>query len=116
MNYKETTATGTSWVRCRAITVTNPFQEQVMDHTVSPPTAYFTEEKVVNLDGLKMLMPAGSCAKEFENTALIPILNPVTGVATGETATHAALYTLLFSLYMQTATERDVLQEGGLVS
>jgi hypothetical protein len=35
------------------------------------------------------------------------MLNPETGEATGATVTHAELYAILFSLYMQTAVERD---------
>lgn len=34
-------------------------------------------------------------------------MHPVTGVALGTSVSHAKLYTILFSLYMQTAVARD---------
>ena len=97
----------TSWVRCRAITITNPLPGQVAGHVPEVPTAYFTEEKVLNLDGANVQLPAGSCSKPFNPTDTITLLDPATGEPTGETVTHAALYGILFSLYMQTAVERD---------
>lgn len=36
------------------------------------------------------------------------MLNPETGEPTGATVTHGELYAILYSLYMQTALERDV--------
>jgi hypothetical protein len=107
MNYKETIATGTSWVRCRAITITNAFQENIPGHIPEIPTAYFTEEKVVNLEGVKMLIPVGSCSKVFNPFDEITLINSATGEITGETVTHAKLYEILYSLYLQTAQERD---------
>ena len=111
MNYKETSLAGTSWVRCRAITITNPLAgTEELDHTGQPigPTAHFTEEKVVTMEGADLRIPAGSCSKPFSPTDTITLLDPATGEATGATVTHAALYGILFSLYMQTAVERDV--------
>ena len=113
MNYKKTTATGTSWVRCRAITITNPLAgaEDADPFTRLPigPTAHFTEEKVLSLDGANVQLPAGSCSKVFNPADTITLLDPTTGEPTGEAVTHAALYGILFSLYMQTAIERDAL-------
>ena len=44
----------------------------------------------------------------FDLEADFPLLDPVTGMPTGQTMTNAGLYQALFSLYMQTATRRDV--------
>ena len=100
MNYKQTDLAGTSWVRCRTVTINNPLSDAV-------PIAYFQEEKVVSVGGVNLKVDVGSCAKAFDPAATIALLDPATGEPTGETATHAELYSILFSLYMQTALERD---------
>ena len=100
MNYKQTTLSGTSWTRCRCVTITNPLAGDAA-------TAYYQEEKVIGIDGAQTTVDAGSCRKAFDPAATIPMLNPETGEATGATVTHAELYAILFSLYMQTAVERD---------
>ena len=110
-NYKETTLTGTTWMRCRAVTITNPLPgtEELDGRTQQPvgPTAYFQEEKVITMDGADMRSDAGSCCKAFATDGVIALRDPGTGELTGETTSHGALYTILFSLYMQTALERD---------
>ena len=110
MNYKQTELAGTSWVRCHGITVTNPLAgAEEHDRHGQPigPTAFFTEEKVVTMDGADLRIPTGHCSKAFSPEALIPMIDPATGEATGETVTHGALYQILYSLYIQTALERD---------
>jgi hypothetical protein len=111
MNYQETTVSGTSWTRCRAVTITNPLPGrgpvQAITGIEEGPTAFFQEEKVVSNDGSQTTVDTGSCRKAFYPAATIPMLNPETGEATGATVTHAELYAILFSLYMQTAVERD---------
>ena len=101
MNYKETNITGTSWVRCNNVTITNPLNGEV-------PTAFFQEEKVVCIDDANTIVPEGFCCKVFDpSSGVIPLLNPVTGASLGPNVTHAELYTILYSLYVQTAMERD---------
>ena len=111
MNYKQTTISGTSWTRCRTVTITNPLPGhgpvQGITGVEQGPTAFFQEEKVVSIDGVQSTSDTGSCRKAFDPVATIPMLNPETGEATGATVTHAELYAILFSLYMQTAVERD---------
>ena len=113
MNYKETALAGTSWVRCRAITITNPLAgtEETDQRTglLVGPTAFFTEEKVVTMDGADLRVPSGYCSKAFNPEDTITLINPETGEVTGATVTHGALYEILYSLYMQTALERDTL-------
>lgn len=109
MNYKETTLSGTSWMRCRCVTITNPLAGSEFDHNNNPlgPVAYFQEQKVISMDGTQSMIDAGSCLKAFDPVAAIPMRDPTTGDLTGSTVTHADLYAILFSLYMQTALERD---------
>lgn len=108
MNYKETTLAGVSWVRCKLITITNPLAgTSPLDGQSYVPMADFYEEKVISIDGVQTKVDSGSCQKVFDAASAIQILNPLTGEATGGTITHAELYTILFSLYLQTATERD---------
>jgi hypothetical protein len=111
MNYKETTLAGTSWTRCRCVTITNPLPGhghiQAITGIEEGPTAFFQEEKVVSDGSVQTSSDAGSCRKAFDAWAAIPMLNPSTSEPTGASVTHAELYAILYSLYMQTATERD---------
>lgn len=102
MNYREQTETGTSWRRCHEVHIYNPLnggKRMRMD-----------EQDVVTFNGKTADMNAGYIAKDFDPTAAIQLLNPDTGLPTGEVMTHAELYRALFSLYMQCATERDEAQ------
>ena len=109
-NYKETDLAGVSWVRCRAVTIINPIEGTIdpsIPNAPSVPTAYFQEEKVISIDGVRTLIDSGSCFKKFNSTEVINLRNPDTGELTGGTSSHAELYSILYSLYLQTAIERD---------
>lgn len=117
MNYKQTNLAGTSWVRCKSISITNPLpggtevsydsitKRQILTPIV--PTAYFQEEKVISIDDVQNTIDIGICTKKFNPTDIINLRNPETGGLVGTTATHGDLYVLLYSLYLQTAEERD---------
>lgn len=98
-NYKETTAEGTSYVRCREISIRNPLAQQ--------PMATFYEDTVVSIGGKNFLQEAGGCILPVVMDAEITILDPSTNLPTGEVVTHDRLYQLLYSAYIQTALERD---------
>ena len=117
MNYQESSLTGTSWVRCKSVTITNPLpgspewlQANMMNPltpVVAPQRAYFTEEKIISIDGANSSVAAAGCMKPFDPAAAIPMRDPETGDLTGTSVTQGELYVILYSLYMQTALERD---------
>lgn len=115
MNYKETNLVGISWTRCKSITITNPLAN---DPTPRPavqqppkPIALFNEETVTQLSNNSISkQDLGYCSTEFNPTSTIPLIDLDTGLPTGEIITHAKLYTILYSLYMQAALDRDNLQ------
>lgn len=100
-DYKESLVSGTVWQRCHTVRVNNTYQEQ--------PFIEFLEEKIVVLDGNTYIRQGvqGLCEKHFSPTDIFPIIDPTTNTLTGQTMTHAEFYTVLYSLYMQTAMERD---------
>ena len=110
-NYNESNVSGTLWQRCRTVTITNPLAGTETDpHTgeAAGPIAYFQEQEVVSLPGGRLIIKdIGGCKKAFSAQAQIALRDPATGELTGETYSHAALYAVLYSLYMQTALERD---------
>ena len=112
-NYKETSVSGESWVRCRSVTINNPlpgkgeFDSATQERLGA--VAYFQEEKIVSIDGTQIAIDVGACRKAFDPEAVITLLNPDTGDPTGATVTQGDLYVILYSLYMQTALERDAL-------
>ena len=120
MDYKESPLIGTTWQRCRAVTISNPhssLKKSIQDPNGPPmtmkkvplvPEVFFQEETAMALpDGRVLLQDVGSCRAEFSAGGSFPLLNPETGEALGVTMSHQELYVALFSLYMATATARD---------
>ncbi len=103
-NYKEELISGQSWVRCRDIYISNPLQVS----GATAPMVVFTEEKIAILADQKVTLGVSTCSKVFEsNSGLIEMRNPLTDELLGTTVSHAELYAILYSLYLQTAIERD---------
>lgn len=111
MNYKESSLTGTSWVRCRTVTITNPLPAPegagLIEAAAAVPRAFFQEEKVIAIDGVNSVVDAGACSQAFAPAELIPLRDPDTGALTGASVSQGELYVILYSLYMQTAIDRD---------
>lgn len=98
-NYQETTGTASLWRRCFRVIVDNPLGQA--------PSARFFEESVVALPTATMRSEAGAVAVEFDPDKMIMLRDPTTGLLTGAYVTQEHLYAALYSLYMQTALERD---------
>lgn len=101
-NYKQTSVTGTSYVRASRV---------IAENNENGRYVQFIEESVVELaDGTKMTVPAGGCTKFLttENGGTeFPLLD-ASGEPTGATATYSDVYLLLMSLYYHVATLRDI--------
>lgn len=105
-NYKQTTVSGTSYVRAREVTITN-----LLDGYKG---IMYSEEEVSVLGSKIMRENIGAIHQEFtaENAGTeFPLLNPVTNEPIGETATFQDVYVLLFSLYCHMAALRDAANE-----
>lgn len=98
-NYKETTTEGSSYVRCHTLVVHNPLGEQPMVH--------FQEEAVVTIGDRNFTTLSDGVRLPVVPEAEIAVIDPATNLPTGEVVTHARLYQLLYSAYIQTALERD---------
>lgn len=98
-NYKESDVTGVVWQRCHTVQISNQLGQD--------KTIFFQEEKVYNLDGDDMKKYVDGCGKIFVKGESFPILDPDSGSETGKSMTHDELYQALYSLYVQTAKERD---------
>ena len=103
-NYNESTVSGTTWQRCHTVTVSNPLAQT--------PKIAFQEEKVVMLAGETVHQWCNGCEKVFEAATTFPVLDPATNLPTGQSVSHGELYVLFYSLYMQTALERDAQPPG----
>lgn len=100
-DYKETTTLAKEWQRCRTVTISNPLG--------GTPVISFEEERLIQMsDGVARRAAAG-CGRKFNPTGTFPLLDPFTNEPIGPSMTHAELYVALYSLYMQTAVERDTL-------
>ena len=101
-NYRETTASGTSYTRAHTVIINNDLHFKNIE---------FQEERVFVLDdGETLNQRQGHLDCEFtaETAATtFPVINPETGTDTGATASYGEVYALLFSVYMHMAAERD---------
>jgi hypothetical protein len=98
-DYKESSLSGTEWQRCNVVVVTNPLGGK--------PKIAFEEERVFSVGGRVIKEGIGGCLKAFAPDGAFPLLYPATNLPTGMSMTHTELYVALYSLYMQTAMERD---------
>lgn len=103
-NYKETSGTASAWRRCNRVIVDNPID--------SNSSARFFEENVVSLGGARVQSDAGSLLAAYQPDEKIMLRDPATGELTGAYVTQAHLYQVMYSLYMQEATRRDLEQSA----
>lgn len=105
MDYKQSAVTGESWQRCLRIEIINP--------SGATPSIRFDEERRIALaDGTSIGIPAGSIHKDFTDpSATIPLLDPSTDNPVGATISHGEVFSILWSLYMALAAERDATVE-----
>lgn len=103
MNYKEAELVGTAWTRCHTVHIINKYKQN--------PTVIFGEEQVVELGSSTppIITNKGSeILAEFDPVnGSIPLVNPETGESLGTSISHVELYTILYSLYIQKALDRD---------
>jgi hypothetical protein len=99
-DYKQTTATATTWHRFPQIVIDNP--------RGALPTVRFDEESITALpDGTEIKRPVGTLTLPFDPAQTIPLRDPATGELTGEQTSYGAAYVLLYSAAMAAATARD---------
>ena len=108
-NYKETSISGTSYVRAREVTIANQLggYKGIM----------YAEEHVSVFGDKIMRENVGAIHQEFtaENASTeFPLLNPITNEPIGSTATFQDVYVLLFSLYYHMAAQRDAANEQSI--
>lgn len=105
-NYKETTVSGTSYVRSNEVVVRN---------VLNGPKGIMYCEEMVSILGEKIMREnVGALHQEFtvENASTeFQLLDPVTNEPIGATATFQDVYVLLFSLYYHMAALRDAANE-----
>lgn len=99
-NYQETAVSGIQWKRCTRLVLNNPFG--------GVPSVRFEEEEAIGVGERTLTFPVNEMfVKPFSVSGSFPILNPENGVPAGPTMTHTELITILYSLYIACATERD---------
>jgi hypothetical protein len=111
MNYKQSDITGTTWTRCRTVTINNPLPGKGSINIVTGqpvgPNCVFLEETALSTGTEILTFDSGGCQTVYVPDSVITLLDPTTGNPTGETVTQAKLYQILYSLYLATATARD---------
>lgn len=98
--YQPSAVSGSEFTRCYQIVIDNRYG--------AAPEVVYQEERVLVVDsGPDRHWPIGHCRAAYDPLAEIPVLDPATGLPTGETATQGQLYALIYSAYLATATARD---------
>lgn len=101
--YKETLVSGSSYTRCNQILINNSLR--------TTPTIRFDEQVVVSMEaGGAIINGSGSIEMVFDPAKLIPLMDPTTGIATGQTMSYGEVYAVLYSAYLDAALERDAAQ------
>lgn len=107
--YLPTNVSGDSWIRSKRIVVENPL--------LSPERKIkYTEEKVVQLADDTLFKPMGTLEVTIDESMLLnelDIVDPVTGVPTGQKITYRDIYAIFYSSYIHFATQRDNPIENG---
>lgn len=99
-NYKESNIAGTVWQRCHEVQIFNP--------RGAVPSVDFVEERVIVLDdGNEIRQNVGPLKVSFDPARVVPVLDPQTGLDTGNQVTYAEAYAILYSAYIAAALERD---------
>ena len=102
-NYNEVDVEGKSYLRAFEVNIANPL--------VGEKSIRFSEEEVITLNG-RELQPIfkGNLIQPFNyaNThTQFAVVDPITGVPTGEMKTYGEMYAMLHSLYFHLVKERD---------
>jgi hypothetical protein len=105
-NYKETTVSGESYIRCNEIFIFNGLQNKHIT---------FREQELLTLGDKQITEWAGEVGESFspENASTaFPLLDPETGepLVDGATMTYEGVYVALYSLYLHLAKARDELE------
>jgi hypothetical protein len=101
-NYNQTTGSATSWTRANRVMILNPFEANI------PKQILFFEEKVVQVDSNTFKSDSGYVTTNFLSDQVIELRNPQTGEKTGETIAQSKVYQAIYSLYLDTAENRDI--------
>jgi len=101
-NYKQTTGPATAWTRANRVMILNPFEANI------PKQISFFEETVVQVDDTVIKSDSGYCSTYFSADKLLELRDPQTGEKTGETILQSKIYQAIYSLYLDTAENRDI--------
>jgi hypothetical protein len=101
--YQPSNVVGTKYTRAYRVECQNPLDGQT--------SITFAEQSVVNLDDgtviTKDLGNLNEVLTEENTTTEFALLNPVTGESTGQSMSYGDIFTALYSLYIDLATNRD---------
>jgi hypothetical protein len=99
MTYKldQKPVAGEAYIRCSQVVIDNR-----LGH---PPNVAFHREQVIGLaDGAAFAQPISPRELAFDQAAAVPVLNPETGEATGQTVTQGDIYALIYSFFIAAET------------
>jgi len=98
--YNGQSVEGQTWQRASKIVFDNSLSGNL--------SVLFNEERVVKVGDKVATSFVGNLVGNFAPTGTVPLRNPETNELTGQTVSHADIYILLYSLYMQHAEQRDI--------
>lgn len=105
-NYKEQTGSGTSWTRAKQVIINNNYN--------STKNILFFEEDIATVGDKVFQTSAGMVSTPFDPQGVISLRDLGTGERTGNVISQATIYQAIYSLYLDLAEARDMVQEPPL--
>lgn len=100
-DYRQGDISGKKWRRSLHGEFSNPYSGQSW-------IRFDMEDRIVLSDGTTLGTPAGSVTRQFTDPAeILPLLDPMSGKQVGKTITHGEIYAILWSLFIESATQKD---------
>lgn len=93
-DYEQAPVLGVEYPRAHTIVIENRYN-------VTPTITFYMEMLTLLSDGRTLTQALPAVASAFDPATGIPLLDPATGEATGESVSQAHLYQVLFSLCEQ---------------
>lgn len=99
-DYKQSNIVGQKWNRFSRIVIDNPRS--------AAPSVMCVEQEVISLGDDEVVRDIGNLSFPFNPAEEFDILDPSTNMSTGQTASGAMVYALVYSFVMGQALKRDV--------
>lgn len=98
-DYRGALVTGKRWRRVYRVVIQNPY--------LGTPVIAMDEEEITEIEGQRTAAPTETLTTEVEMEKFIDLIDPSTGLPTGQKTTQLEIYLAIYSLYRALGAQRD---------